>query len=83
MENTNEPLFTHENITEQILKSTIEVYKIVTKNLLPIPKTSHYIFNLRDVSRVIKGICLFNKNSFETIMDIKRLWLHEVSAYIL
>ena len=76
IENTNEPLFKKEEISSQIIRSTIEFYRIITEKLLPLPKTTHYIFNLRDFSRVIKGICLFSK--LDSIESIKRLWLHEV-----
>ncbi len=79
VENTNEPLFKKDEISAQIIRSTIEFYKIITEKLMPLPKTSHYIFNLRDFSRVIKGICLFN--NLDSIESIKRLWLHEVKIF--
>lgn len=65
-------------ITEKIVKLTIDVYKWATKNFLPTPRTPHYMFNLRDFSRVIKGICFFNVDTCQDLIEVKQLWLHEV-----
>uniref|UniRef100_A0AAR2JAS4 Dynein axonemal heavy chain 3 n=1 Tax=Pygocentrus nattereri TaxID=42514 RepID=A0AAR2JAS4_PYGNA len=51
-----------------LVQATMAVYKDAMEKFLPTPSKSHYIFNLRDFSRVIKG-------DGEKLM---RLWIHEV-----
>lgn len=39
-----------------MVTATVEIYQRIADDLLPTPEKSHYVFNLRDLSKCIQGI---------------------------
>jgi len=54
------------------------VYKDAILNFLPTPTKSHYVFNLRDFARVIRGVLLVPASCMSETDKLHRLWVHEV-----
>ncbi|KAJ3308630.1 Dynein heavy chain 3, axonemal [Boothiomyces sp. JEL0838] len=66
------------NLKSQIIPAILQTYKSAISNLLPTPAKSHYVFNLRDFSRVVQGLLLANADRFNEPTKMIRLWAHEI-----
>lgn len=55
----------------------IETYNKVCEVYLPTPAKSHYIFSLRDVTRVYQGIVMVPSKRLADPEQLGRLWVHE------
>ena len=62
-----------------VVKSTIELYDSVKlcKELLPTPKKSHYFYNLRDLSKVIRTMTKVDGRGLRSTSQLLKLWAHE------
>ncbi|KAL2299010.1 hypothetical protein Nmel_014623 [Mimus melanotis] len=63
---------------KMMVQATSAIYKLAVDNFLPTPSKSHYVFNLRDFSRVIKGVLLCPHTHLQDGDKLIRLWVHEV-----
>lgn len=67
---------------DSIILSTMDVYKTSMSLLLPTPTKSHYLSNLRDVSRVMGGLLMLKSSQLDSGAAGKekymRLWTHEI-----
>lgn len=57
--------------------ATMDVYKQAMTTFLPTPAKAHYMFNLRDFARVIKGLMLIPPPRMQDPDKLIRLWVHE------
>ena len=56
----------------------MHAYLQTVESFLPTPTKSHYVFNLRDFARVIRGILLVPSTRLTETDKLIRLWVHEV-----
>ncbi|CAO2583041.1 Dynein axonemal heavy chain 3, partial [Lemmus lemmus] len=61
-----------------LVQATQTIYRAAVQNFLPTPSKSHYVFNLRDFSRVIQGVLLCPHTHLQDLEKFIRLWIHEV-----
>lgn len=45
--------------------------------MLPTPAKFHYVFNLRDLSRIWEGILYIKREELQDIQTAIKLWFHE------
>ncbi|KFZ50352.1 Dynein heavy chain 10, axonemal, partial [Antrostomus carolinensis] len=65
------------DISDKITVCTLELYKMIIRDLPPTPSKFHYIFNLRDLSRVYNGLTLTTPERFQTVTQMVRVWRNE------
>jgi dynein heavy chain len=70
----------HDGIKEvghTLTEATLKLYHHVVYKLPPTPSKFHYIFNLRDLSRVYEGLCSATLDKFDSRESFIRLWRNE------
>ncbi|KAK8861158.1 hypothetical protein M9Y10_012853 [Tritrichomonas musculus] len=65
-------------LSTKTVDATIDFFEKCTQQMLPIPSKLHYIFSLRNLVRVIKGITLTNAKDITTDAMFIKLWYHEM-----
>lgn len=53
------------------------MYSRIAQELLPTPSKSHYVFNLRDLSKCVQGILQADSSNYNQSSQIHRLFYHE------
>ncbi|XP_023277881.1 dynein heavy chain 6, axonemal [Seriola lalandi dorsalis] len=61
----------------QIVDAAVEIYNRLSVDLLPTPAKSHYVFNLRDLSKCVQGILQCEPSQVRDKNQIFRLFCHE------
>ena len=61
-------------------EATVEVLLFAQRELRPTPTKSHYLFNLRDLARVVQGLRMLGREELGAdSLKAVRLWVHEVA----
>ncbi|XP_058967936.2 dynein axonemal heavy chain 6 [Pocillopora verrucosa] len=62
---------------DAIVGASVEIYVRMSTDLLPTPAKSHYVFNLRDLSKCIQGVLQADPGVIRDAGQIFRLFCHE------
>uniref|UniRef100_A0A3B4UD57 Dynein axonemal heavy chain 10 n=1 Tax=Seriola dumerili TaxID=41447 RepID=A0A3B4UD57_SERDU len=66
-----------QKVCDKVTICTLELYNNIIKDMPPTPSKFHYIFNLRDLSRVYNGLTLTKPDRFLTVTQFVRVWRNE------
>lgn len=67
------------DLRDALVSASVELFNLVRaeRALLPTPAKSHYLFSLRDVSRVFRGFAKSSPRSLGGAEEAIKLWVHE------
>jgi dynein heavy chain len=75
------------DVASKLTTATIELWRLTKGKMLPTPAKFHYVFNMRELSRVFQGVLLCPKDTIKTggvkcpdtdqATSLLRLWTHE------
>ncbi|KAF5287317.1 hypothetical protein FQR65_LT02190 [Abscondita terminalis] len=65
------------DLGDAMVNAAIEIYDRIAIDLLPTPAKSHYIFNLRDLSKCVQGVLQADSGSLRESVQMMRLFYHE------
>ncbi|XP_060531522.1 dynein axonemal heavy chain 12 [Cylas formicarius] len=65
------------SMVNQTVAASLQIFKEAIEHLRPTPSKSHYVFNLRDFSRLIQGCAMLRKESVAH-KTFSKIWVHEV-----
>jgi len=65
-------------VAEALVQTAISMHTEITTVFLPTAIKFHYIFNLRDLSKVFQGMTFCTPTSFKTPLAMARVLMHEI-----
>jgi dynein heavy chain len=61
---------------------TRRLWQDVKVKMLPTPAKFHYVFNLRDMSRIYQGMLKINPTECQDVNTVLSLWRHECTRVL-
>ncbi|GLC77190.1 hypothetical protein PLESTF_001896200 [Pleodorina starrii] len=64
-------------LRDKVVAASLQLHAAVSAHLLPTPAKTHYIFNLRDLSKLFQGMSFVGEALDNDPERLQRLWVHE------
>lgn len=65
------------HFSESLVSATSELYSTIKEKLPRTPIKFHYVFNIRDISKIFQGFCQLTYEKFSTKEELIKLWKNE------
>jgi dynein heavy chain len=65
------------DLADYMVGAAVEIYLRIATDLLPTPAKSHYVFNLRDLSKCVQGVLQADSGTMREEIVMLRLFYHE------
>lgn len=59
-------------LSDSMVSAAVDIYERIAEDLLPTPAKSHYVFNLRDLSKCIQGVLQADAGTMRESMEMQR-----------
>jgi len=66
------------DFSDKITNCSMEIFNAIVEKLPPTPAKFHYIFNLRDLSRITEGVMMATPDKFPDTTSVVRLLRNEI-----
>ena len=66
-----------QELSGNVIDGCVQIFNRISKELLPTPSKSHYLFNLRDLSKVIQGVLMATTETVNQPDELFELYCHE------
>jgi dynein heavy chain, axonemal len=66
-----------EPLSSSLVSASVEVFNTILNELRPTPAKPHYVFNMRDLSKVFQGLLMIDRRRVSTPVGLCRVWVHE------
>ncbi|XP_050088792.1 dynein axonemal heavy chain 10 [Anopheles aquasalis] len=68
--------------SHKVIEMTLALFKTLIAKMPPTPSKFHYIFNMKDLSRIFAGLLQIQPHYFKEVRHLVRVWRNEFSRVI-